>query len=335
MMKHSSFEFWLNIFSPLRNTFCGVSKISLFKLCGICEEERGRKILSRLAYEENMEKMKICDTHNDFLTELPLDEIVPYVERCKGDGVQKICASFWSSKKKEEEIERELSQRAECLQGAGDVALLHLEDLWWVKDEKRLEFLLGLKPFSCSLTWNDENLLAGGSKNEAGLSDWGKHCLEKILEAGIVVDVAHLNRKSFWQVAKILKSNIFCSHTGFCGVKRHKRNLTDEQVDFIVRSGGFVGLFFFDDCIKQNGTRSFGVEMIVQNFRYFTSRWGFDNIGFGTDFFGIEKCPLGLEDYCDFGRFAEAMTLTGFSERQIEKIFWRNFEDFLTRVHNF
>ncbi len=277
-----------------------------------------------------MKEMRICDTHNDFLTELPLCEILPYVEKCKSFGVEKVCASYWSSRRKEEKIESELLGRAEILNEAGDVALLHIEDLWWVKDEKKLEFLLGLKPFSCSLTWNDENCLAGGSKSESGLSDWGRHCLQRLLDAGVVVDVAHLNRKSFWQVTKSLKRNIYCSHTGFCGVRKHKRNLTDKQIDCVVRSGGFVGLFFFDDCTKQIG-RPFDAETIVQNLKYFCSRWGFDNIGIGTDFFGIDNPPLGLEDYCGFEKLDFAMKSAGFSDLQTEKILCRNFKDFLAR----
>lgn len=279
-----------------------------------------------------MEKTCICDAHNDFLTELPLDEVLPYVEKSKRFGVEKICASYWSSRRKEENIETELLQRCEVLQRADDVALLHIEDLWWVKDEEKLKFLLGLKPFSCSLTWNGENSLAGGVGSDAGLSRWGRHCVERLLESGVLVDVAHLNRKSFWHVVDIVKDKIYCSHAGFCGVKMHERNLTDEQVEVIVSSGGFVGLFFFDKCIEvENGAHPFGTSDIVQNLKYFTSRWGFDNLGLGTDFYGIENYPLELEDYCGFEKLSLAMKTAGFSDKQIDKILCQNFKDFVSR----
>lgn len=279
-----------------------------------------------------MKEIRICDTHNDFLTELASEEILPYVKKSQGLGLEKICASYWSSRREEEKIENELLERAEVLRRGGDVALLHIEDLWWVKDEKRLEFLLRLKPFSCSLTWNGENILAGGVGSDACLSAWGMQCLKRLVEAGVVVDVAHLNRKSFWQVAKSLKKNIYCSHTGFCGVKNHPRNLTDKQIDFIVRSGGFVGLFFFDDCIKKNAESIFDVDDIVTNLKYFTSRWGFDNIGIGTDFYGIENHPFGLESYKGFATLHDAMGKADFSDEQIDKIFCKNFKDFVARL---
>ncbi len=284
-----------------------------------------------------MRKFLICDTHNDFLTELPLGEIKPYMERCKESGVDVLCSSYWSTRRDEDKIREELLERAELLNSFDRNFFLHIEDLWWVKNEDALRFLLGLKPFSCSLTWNDENCLAGGTNAECGLTDWGKHCLELLLENGIAVDVAHLNRKSFWETVKLLKGKVYCSHTGFYGVKRHRRNLTDKQLDYIVRSGGFVGLFFFDKCVqietknKKETRLHFGVDDIVKNLLYFTKHWGFDNIGFGTDFYGIDTYPLGLVDYADFGKLVDAMKNAGFSENQIDKIFYSNFKDFLER----
>lgn len=282
-----------------------------------------------------MRKLKICDTHNDFLTELEPCEFESYISGCKASGVKRICASYWSTRR--EKPKEELLGRSELLRNLDSDFLLHIEDLWWVKDEKDLKFLTEMKPFSCSLTWNGSNVLAGGCGSKAGLSQWGKCCLEKLVENEITVDVAHLNRKSFWQVAKIVKDNIYCSHAGFYGVRRQERNLTDKQIDFIVRSNGFVGLFFFDKCVQgrnnKNGARPFGVDDIVQNLRYFSDRWGFDNIGIGTDFYGIDNPPQGLDDYGGFEKLFAILKKAGFSERQIEKIFYQNFEDFLTRIH--
>lgn len=276
-----------------------------------------------------MKQIKICDTHNDFLTELSLEEIKGYIKRCKNNNVEKICASYWSTERKENLIVKELMERTNLLKRLDKNYLVHIEDLWWVKDESKLEFLKQLKPFSCSLTWNNENVLAGGSKSEAGLTEWGRRCLNELANANIVIDVAHLNRESFWQVTKVLQNHIYCSHTGFYGVKRHKRNLTDKQIDFIVKSNGFVGLFFYDKCIKvSNNKTSFQVSDIVENIKYFTSHWGFDNLGIGSDFYGIENYPDGISDYCDFSKLWKALKEAGFTEKQIKKIFYQNFIDF-------
>ena len=277
-----------------------------------------------------MEKIKICDSHNDFLTELSVCDLEKYISDCKIKGVEKICVSYWSTQQKE--IETDLFQRAKILHDCGDY-LLHIEDLWWVKDEEKLNFLIKLQPFSCSLTWNFDNDLAGGSKENGGLTLWGKECIKSLTKNNIVIDVAHLNRKSFWQVAKILRNHIYCSHTGFNGVVNHKRNLTDKQIDFIVRSNGYIGLFFFDQCTKSKTNKeNFCLENIVENINYFTSRWGCNNIGIGSDFYGIENKPFGLCDYEDFVNLKTALEKAGYSKNQIERIFYKNFKNFLSRL---
>ncbi|MGN1200789.1 MAG: membrane dipeptidase [Candidatus Caccovivens sp.] len=271
----------------------------------------------------------ICDSHNDFLTELPMKELTPYIKECKAHNVKTICASYWSTRKNKDEIVDDLQSRTNILRKTAPSFLSHIEDLWWIQDEITLKKLVELQPFSCSLTWNDSNLLASGTLSNGGLTDWGKKCLLELSNNGIKIDTAHLNRQSFKDVVKLLPQNIYCSHTGFCGIKKHKRNLTDSQIEQIVRSNGFIGLFFYNRCIQT--TKDFTIDDIVQNLNYFTTRWGFDNIGLGTDFYGIETYPKNLHDYNDLQILAKTLKKEGYSERQIEKIFYKNFETFAQR----
>lgn len=275
---------------------------------------------------------KIYDTHNDYVVKLNQKEIVPYIKRCKENGVINICSSFFSSEMKESEIEERLNNLAPLV--SKENFFLHIEDMRWVKDEQKLQNLIKLKPFSCSLTWNYKNALAGGNKDTSGLTDWGEHCVNELIKNGIVVDVAHLNQESFYDVIKIVKNNIFCSHTGFAGVVNEKRNLTDEQINEIIKSNGFIGLFFFDKCVKKNKNSEFTISDIVENIKYFTSRFGFDNLGLGTDFNGIDNYPKNLSDYSDFENLFDALKNEGFTNEQIDKIFYKNFEDFLKRINH-
>ncbi len=270
-------------------------------------------------------KFPICDTHNDFLTELEIDKIPEYVKTCKKQNVKTICASYWSSKKDKNSIFDDIKNRFEIATIFAPEYLLHIEDLWFVQNKKDLQKLIDLRPFSCSLTWNGENDLAGGIGSSKALSKFGKECVLTLFKNNILIDTAHLNQKSFLQVTNILPKNIYCSHTGFCGIKNHNRNLTDEQISKIVKSDGFVGLFFFDKCIQT--TTNFSMQDICDNLRYFTNKFGFDNIGFGTDFFGIEKYPNNLKNYKNMQKLAIFLEKT-YKISQIEKIFYKNFESF-------
>ncbi len=276
--------------------------------------------------------IKICDAHNDFLTEIDSKNYNFYLNKCKKYGVKKLSASFWDTNLSYRDIKSKLEAIKPFIEENKDVLLLHIEDLHWLKDKESLNFLLSCHPFSCSLTWNDKNALASGSKSHGGLTKWGKHCLKMLLKNNIAVDLSHLNRCSFYQVANIVKDNLYCSHTGFCGVVKHKRNLTDKQIETIVKSNGFIGLFFFDECISKSKVAS--IADIVNNIKYFTSRYGYDNIGFGADFYGISHYPEKLEDYKDFKSLYNALLCNGFSIHQIEKLFYKNYLDFLKRLKN-
>ncbi|MCL2822123.1 MAG: dipeptidase [Firmicutes bacterium] len=59
-------------------------------------------------------------------------------------------------------------------------------------------------PIYASLTWNDQNGLAGGACSDGGLEVKGKRVIDFLVENGIAVDLAHLNRESFFAVLEYI-----------------------------------------------------------------------------------------------------------------------------------
>ncbi len=278
-----------------------------------------------------MVDFKICDCHNDFLTELNLADAKEYIEKCRKENVEIISSSFWTSKMTKKKIKEEIGGRAKLVKEFGQNLLFHVEDLWWI-EEGDLKDFVELNPFSCSLTWNDANDLAGGAFSNGKLTAWGRKCLDTLIESNVLIDTAHLNRQSFDQVTKIVGKNLYCSHTGLYGVKRHRRNLTDRQIEKIVKSNGFIGLYFYDKAVKIGD--EFEILDIVKSLKYFTSHWGIDNIGIGTDFYGIENYPKDLKCYADFFNLVAVMQDEGFDENEIKKIFYQNFKNFCSRINH-
>ena len=71
-----------------------------------------------------------------------------------------------------------------------------------------------------SLTWNERNMLASGVDDDVnGVTDLGRKAIEKIEELGILLDVSHLNEKSFWDVVQIASGNIKILKKGFLKIK--------------------------------------------------------------------------------------------------------------------
>lgn len=91
------------------------------------------------------------------------------------------------------------------------------------------------------MTWNYDNALAGGALEKAGLTDLGKYAVDFLNRNGIVVDTAHLNAKSFFDVSERAE-RIINSHTFIPDLHPHPRNISFCQAAKIVSSGGLVGM---------------------------------------------------------------------------------------------
>jgi len=75
-----------------------------------------------------------------------------------------------------------------------------------------------------------------------GLSDFGVALVERAQALGMLVDVSHLNDPGFWDVIALAQRPIIASHSNCRALRDHPRNLTDEQIQAIARTGGFIGL---------------------------------------------------------------------------------------------
>jgi len=66
-----------------------------------------------------------------------------------------------------------------------------------------------------SLTWNEENALATGAKGslDKGLTELGKKAVKIINQKNMLLDVSHLNDKSFWDVVNVTDKPIISSHS--------------------------------------------------------------------------------------------------------------------------
>ena len=93
----------------------------------------------------------------------------------------------------------------------------------------------------CSLTWNEDNVYAGGAFGNGNLTPVGKAFIDKLNKWNTPVDLAHLNSQSFYAAADI-SYRPFVSHTGLASCLSYPRNISDSQVRLIIEKHGIVGL---------------------------------------------------------------------------------------------
>ncbi len=146
-----------------------------------------------------------------------------------------------------------------------------------------------------SLTHNWENQYATGTNGptKGGLKPAGKKMIQEMERLGIILDVSHLNRKSFWDVVKISRKPFIASHSNCYALKKHKRNLTDRQIKALAEAGGVIGINFWSTIVGRNKD----IKSVVDHIDHIVNLTSIDHVGIGSDYDGIEgKVPRGLED---------------------------------------
>lgn len=134
-----------------------------------------------------------------------------------------------------------------------------------------------------SLAWNGETELAGGVNTDKGLTQSGKAVIAEMNRLGMVLDLSHLNDKSFYKAVDL--SNLpIATHSNSRSVCNHKRNLTDEQLRLLKEKGGLIGINFYPKFL---GTENV-FDNIYNHISYMLDLGLINNIAIGSDFDGAE-----------------------------------------------
>ena len=274
--------------------------------------------------------MYISDSHTDFLTILKdKNARKNYLSQCKNQGVRTLgCAVFTlENNYTVKDIRMFKNELLIWSQEFEMNLLLTIEDLGFIKTYQDLDALIDLRPFSVTLTWNFENQFAGGAKTKLGLSALGKSTLSLLERNNILIDTAHLSRRSFYEVADLSGNPLFNSHSNIDEICSHDRNLTNDQIKQIASTGGFLGITLYDKFIADERIDS---RSIAKQFDFLNNQVGLECVGFGTDFYGVDfsNLPVDIKNYYDFFRIRKHLKSMGYNDKLIEKIMHKNFEDF-------
>lgn len=186
---------------------------------------------------------------------------------------------------------------------------------------ERLAVLHRLGVRMLTLTWNYPNELGQPNGRPGGLTPKGFAFLEELERLGILVDVSHLGDDGVFDVCRHAKKPFVASHSCCRALRDHPRNLTDEMIRAIAQGGGLIGVNFYAPFL---GTEPISTtKNILRHVRHMIAVGGLDAVALGTDFDGID-CPLELSNAGELGRLAEKMHRSGFTEREVEAVCWKN-----------
>src|SRR6202011_1582989 len=77
-----------------------------------------------------------------------------------------------------------------------------------------------------------------------GLTDFGKQIVREMNRLGMIVDIAHVADKTFWDALEVSRAPIFSSHSSCRALANVPRNMTDEMIVALAKKGGVIQINF-------------------------------------------------------------------------------------------
>lgn len=186
-----------------------------------------------------------------------------------------------------------------------------------------------------TLTWNLENCIGYPNSSDKkimnmGLKQFGIDAVKYMNEKKMIIDVSHLNDGGFWDCIKYSKEPIVASHSNCRALCDHPRNLSDDMLKAIGNKRGLVGLNFLPNFLGE-GKMAGTIEAMMAHIRHIINKAGIHSVALGTDFDGFhDLCEI--RDAGEMNKIEIALEKEGYTSTEIEKILYRNAEDFLLEM---
>lgn len=190
---------------------------------------------------------------------------------------------------------------------------------------ERVEELYNMGIRFITLTWNFKNSIgypnAGYKYKDYGLTEKGKEIVLEMERVGIIPDCSHLSDGGFYDLIDICKKPFIATHSNARAITDHSRNLTDDMIVKLSEKGGVMGLNFCAPFLGSEKVPS--INSMIQHIKHTRNVGGIDVLALGTDFDGIGN-EVEIENIGEIGRLRDALLKEGFTNSEIDKIFYGN-----------
>lgn len=192
----------------------------------------------------------------------------------------------------------------------------------------RILYYLGVR--SIGFTWNHGNWAADGvmEPRKGGLTLKGRQLAKEMKKLSMIADVSHLSERGFWELMEIDGLGILASHSNCLAICRHPRNLSNNQINALIKKKSCIGLTFVPWFIRNE--KKIGLDDLLLHLDHICSLGGEDCIGFGSDFDGFDSKGQVLERCEDYLKLIEALCKR-YTDKQVKKFLFQNWYDFLER----
>lgn len=185
---------------------------------------------------------------------------------------------------------------------------------------------------------------AYGTDSEGGIGQKGRDLLKEMERLNIILDATHLCDTSFREAMDCFEGAVWASHHLCRSITPHNRQFSDEQFKELIEREAVIGLAFDAWMMIPNWERgkstpqNTGLTLahIVPHIDNICQIAGNAlHVGIGSDLdgaFGKEQCPQDLETIADLQKLEVILKAKGYSDEDMENIFYKNWLRFLEKA---
>lgn len=166
----------------------------------------------------------------------------------------------------------------------------------------------------------------GGSMHgtaKAGLTPLGRQIVRDMEARGMIVDIAHASHQSVAEILAMAKRPVVSSHGGVQATCKVNRNLTDDEIRGVAKTGGVVGIGYWDAAVCDLSPASIARAIV-----HVRDLVGIDYVGLGSDFDGSTTTAF---DTARLPLITQALIDRGLSDTEIAKVMGGNVMQLLAK----
>ena len=184
-----------------------------------------------------------------------------------------------------------------------------------------------------TLCHNGDNDLcdsARGNNTHGGLSDFGREVIREMNRLGMMVDVSHAADSTIEQAIEFSNQPIIATHTSAKALCDHPRNMSDELIVKLAKSGGRIHVCLYNYFLAKDGNAD--INTICDHIDYIVKLVGSEYVGVGSDFDGGGGV-LGCNDTSELINITMELIRRGYRDEDIKNIMGAGFVKYYEKIN--
>jgi membrane dipeptidase len=168
------------------------------------------------------------------------------------------------------------------------------------------------------LTHFFDNELGGSMHglNKGGLTPFGRAIVRRMEAKGMIVDIAHLSHTGVAEVLAMARRPVVSSHGGVQATCKVNRNLTDDEIRGVAKTGGVVGIGYWEGAVCSTDPRAAAKAM-----KHVRDLVGIQYVALGSDYDGATTVRF---DSSQLTQVTQALMDEGFTANEIRAVMGEN-----------